>query len=245
MARRRAAALTGPAARVFRWGAAARGRRVFHPSGVLATGFLDRVAPADEGLPLASSAVVARISKAAGTPGIAPDAVGLALRVPSPQHGQDCWDILLVSAGSGVPGRMLGLRPVRSWTAVTMTTLMPLGYRDGTWWLRARLVTPVHGYGLALRSMRRAIERGRVCFELDQALGTGGFRPLADLVLTGPGRCRGAGADVSFDPIVNTAPGVVLRPRWLAELRAQAYRGSRDGRGAPAVTARADGPPDD
>ncbi|MGB3284633.1 phosphodiesterase [Mycolicibacter algericus] len=244
MARRRAAALTGPAARVFRWGAAARHRRLFHPSGVLATGFLDRVAPAGEGLPVGSSAVVARISKGLGTPGAAPDAVGLALRVPFSQHDPDCWDILLVSAGSGVFGRALGLRPVLSWAGLTMTTLMPLGYREATWWLRARLVTSVHGYGLALGSMRREIERGRVCFELDQAHGTGDFRPLADLVLTGLDQCHGACHDVSFDPIVNTAPGVVLRPRWLAALRAQAYRGSHDGRGAPPVTRRAAGRPD-
>lgn len=240
MARGRAAALTAPAARVFRWGAAARHRRLFHPSGVLATGFLDRVAPADEGLPVVSSPVVARVSKGAGTPGAAPDAVGLALRVPLSQHEPDCWDILLVSAGSGMFGRALGLRPVLSWAGLTMTTLMPLGYREDTWWLRARLVTPVHGYGLALGSIRREIERGRLCFELDQARGTGDFHPLADLVLTGLDQRH----DVSFDPIVNTAPGVVLRPRWLAELRAQAYRGSREGRGAPPVTRRAAGRPD-
>ncbi|RAU95354.1 phosphodiesterase [Mycolicibacter senuensis] len=240
MARGRTAALTAPAARVFRWGAAARHRRLFHPSGVLATGFLDRVAPADEGLPVGSSPVVARVSKGAGTPGAAPDAVGLALRVPLSQHEPDCWDILLVSAGSGMFGRALGLRPVLSWAGLTMTTLMPLGYREDTWWLRARLVTPVHGYGLALGSMRREIERGRVCFELDQARGTGDFHPLADLVLTGLDQRH----DVSFDPIVNTAPGVVLRPRWLAELRGQAYRGSREGRGAPPVTRRAAGRPD-
>lgn len=72
-------------------------------------------------------------------------------------------------------GRALGLRPVLSWAGLTMTTLMPLGYREATWWLRARLVTSVHGYGLALGSMRREIERGRVCFELDQAHGTGTF----------------------------------------------------------------------
>lgn len=228
---------------VFRWGAAARHRRFFHPAGVLATGFLDRVAPAGEGLPVGSSTVVARISKGAGTLGPVPDAVGLALRVPA-RHDQGAWDILLVSAGSGVFSRAVGLRPVMSWAGLTMTTLMPLGYREDVWWLRARLTTPVHGFGLALSSMRSEIDRGRVCFALDQAHGTGEFRPLADLVLTCSEQDDGAGRDVSFDPIVNTAPGVELRPRWLAGLRAQAYRGSRDGRGAPAVTRRAAGPRD-
>ncbi|MDD7814067.1 phosphodiesterase [Mycobacterium sp. CSUR Q5927] len=225
-----------PAAQVFRWGAAARSRRVFHPTGVLATGFLERIAPADEGLPLASSEVVARISKGAGTPGPLPDAIGLALRALAAPH--DYWDILLVSAGSGAVGRAVGLRPVVSWAGLTMTTLMPLGYRDSTWWLRARLSTPVHGFGVALGSIGDQIERDRVCFDLDQARGTAGFRPLARLVLTGLDH----GEDVSFDPVVNTAPGVHLRPRWLAELRAQAYRGSRDGRDAPAASRAGAGP---
>jgi hypothetical protein len=210
----------------------------------VATGFLERIAPADEGLPVGSSAVVTRISKAAGTPGPLPDAVGLALRVPAPQHDPGAWDILLVSAGSGVLSRAVGLRPVVSWTGLTMTTLMPLGYREGVWWLRARLTTPVHGFGLALNSMRSEIGRGRVRFTLDQAHGTGEFRPLADLVLTGIDHDHGTDEDVTYDPVVNTAPGVELRPRWLAELRAQAYRGSRDGRDAPAVTRRAADPRD-
>lgn len=225
-----------PAAQLFRWGAAARRRRFFHPAGVLATGSLERIAPPDEGLPVEPSAVVARISKGAGSPGPMPDAIGLALRVPVAQHGS--WDILLVSAGSGPLGRTVGLRPVIAWAGLTMTTLMPLDYRDGRWWLRARLTTPVHGYGLNLGAVRNQIDRDRVCFELDQAHGTAGFRPLARLVLTGldPGR------DISFDPVVNTAPGVRLRPRWLAELRARAYRGSRDGRGAPLAIRAAAGP---
>jgi hypothetical protein len=224
-----------PAAQLFRWGAAALHRRFFHPAGVLATGFLERVAPTAEGLPVESSAVAARISKGAGTPGALPDAIGLALRVPAP-HGP--WDILLVSAGSGPLGRAVGLRPVASWAGLTMTTLMPLDYQGDVWWLRARLTTPIPGYGLALGSIGNRIERDEVCFELDQAHGTAGFRPLAHLVLTGLDQ----GHDVSFDPVVNTPPDVHLRPRWLAGLRARAYRGSREGRSAPAATRPAVGP---
>jgi hypothetical protein len=37
-------------------------------------------------------------------------------------------------------------------------------------------------------------------------------------------------ADVSFDPVLNTAPGLTLYPQWLADLRAQAYERSREGR---------------
>jgi hypothetical protein len=119
-----------------------------------------------------------------------------------------------------------------------MTTLMPLDYQGGLWWLRARLTTPIPGYGLTLGSIRNRIDRDEVCFELDQAHGTAGFRPLAHLVLTGLDH----GLDVAFDPVVNTPPGVQLRPRWLAGLRARAYRGSRDGWGAPAATRPEAGP---
>jgi len=38
--------------------------------------------------------------------------------------------------------------------------------------------------------------------------------------------------DVSFDPVDNIAPGLSLYPEWLADLRARAYRRSRDGRDA-------------
>jgi hypothetical protein len=37
-------------------------------------------------------------------------------------------------------------------------------------------------------------------------------------------------ADVPFDPVINTAPGVTLYPGWLADLRARAYQRSREGR---------------
>src|SRR3954454_9391726 len=61
----------------FRWGSAIRGKRFFHPLGVVAEGVIDRVAPAGEGLPIPSSDVVARLSKAGGTPGALPDFMGL------------------------------------------------------------------------------------------------------------------------------------------------------------------------
>lgn len=223
--------MPGLVAAPFRWGAALRRRRFFHPEGVLAAGFLERVAPSQEGLPVSSSDVVGRISKGAGTPGGLPDAIGLALRLTAGQGVDGPWDVLLVSAGSGVLSRAIGLRPVVSWGELTMTTLMPLHYRASTWWLRARLVTAIAGRGLSLGSIRNHIDDHEVRFELDQACGTADFRPLAhltlDRIVTG-----GPDDDVSFDPVLNTAPGVQLRPRWLSGLRALAYRGSRDGRDA-------------
>jgi len=213
----------------FQWGSALRGRRFFHPVGVLAQGFIERTAPAADGLPLPSSEVVARVSKAAGTPGALPDFIGLAFRIAPQQEGATPWDILLVSAGSGVLARAVALRPTVSWTGRTLTSLMPLRYRGNIWWLRAQSISAVNGFGLSLDSIRQAIAGGGIDFAIDQACGRGDFAPLARLTLTG---VLDREPDVSFDPVANTAPGLSLYPQWLADLRARAYRHSRDGRDA-------------
>lgn len=213
----------------FQWGAALRGHRFFHPAGVLAEGFVERVAPAGEGLPLPSSGVVARVSKAVGTPAALPDFVGLAIRVAPQQAAATPWDILLVSAGSGVLARAAALRPTMSWAGQTLTSLMPFRYRGGVWWLRARSANGIGGFGLSLDNVRHAIEGGGMEFTIDQARGRSDFVPLARLTLTG---ALDPEPDVSFDPVANIAPGLSLYPQWLADLRARAYQRSRDGRGA-------------
>lgn len=215
----------------FEWGSALRGKRFFHPTGVLAEGHIERVAPAAQGLPIPSSDIVARVSKATGTPGALPDFIGLALRLPTPQAADKPWDILLVSSGSGVLSRALALRPATSWNGQTLTTLMPLHYQGNNWWLRAQTSSEIGGPGLSLDSVRSTLERSNIEVTLDQACGSGDFTPVARITLTtalDPERDH----DVSFDPVLNTAPGLSLHPRWLADLRARAYRHSRDGRDA-------------
>jgi hypothetical protein len=211
----------------FRWGSAIRHRRVFHPDGVFAEGLIERVAPADTGLPLSSAAVVARLSKALGTPGALPDIEGLAVRVLAQGDSPTDWDILLASAGSGVVGRSLGLRPVTTWAGQSLTSLAPLHYRDRNWWLRARILTGIAGFGLSLDAVRRHLEHSEITIELDQARAMSAFQPLARVVLTNPVPDR----HVSFDPVLHTAPGVEMYPHWLADLRAYAYAQSREGRG--------------
>ncbi|MDP7721527.1 phosphodiesterase [Mycobacterium sp. TY814] len=210
----------------FQWGSAVRGKRFFHPLGVVAHGSFERVAPDGDGLPIPSCDVVARFSKATGTPGGLPDFIGLALRVDS---GAGPWDILLVSAGSGVLTRAVALRPVSSWSGHDMTTLMPLSYGDRKWWLRARIDSGVDGAGLSLGDIRRCIDSAGVRVVLDQACGSSDFRELGRLSLTGVVELQ-PGQDVSFDPVLNTAPGVTLYPGWLADLRASTYARSRNGR---------------
>lgn len=203
----------------FQWGAAIRGKRFFHPIGVLAQGYIERVAPVGQGLPIPSSEIVARVSKAGGTPAALPDFVGLAFRLTPPESAGKPWDILLVSAGSGVLSRAVALRPVTSWNGQTLTTLMPLHYRHNNWWIRARTPGDIDGLGLSLGNIRNRLEHGNIEIALDQACGTGHFTPLGRLTLTNV--VDEGHRDVSFDPVVNTAPGVSLHPRWLADLRAR------------------------
>jgi hypothetical protein len=211
-------------------GSAIRHRRVFHPSGVLAKGRIERVAPPGVGLPIESADVLGRVSKAVGTPGALPDLIGLAWRMPPHDSAATPWDVLAVSAGSGLLTRM-ALRPTLSWTGTTMTTLMPLHRDDGWWWVKAQMTTDVAG-GLGLDSVRNQIDSGGIEFDVQQAHGTGSFEPLAVLTLTTT-IPTDEDHDVSFDPARNTTPGVELGPQWLTNLRERAYLRSRRGRRAP------------
>ncbi|WP_253900574.1 phosphodiesterase [Mycobacterium asiaticum] len=215
----------------FQWGSAIRGKRFFHPIGVVAEGSIERIAPENFGLPIPSCDVIARFSKATGTPAALPDFIGLAIRVPSGPAQAKPWDILLVSAGSGVVTRAVALRPVTSWSGQNLTTLMPLNYDGQKWWLRARIETQIDGTGVSLDDVRERISHGGVDVAIEQAQGSSDFETLGRLRLDKLADLQ-PGEDVSFDPVLNTAPGVKLFPGWLADLRASAYARSRDGRDA-------------
>lgn len=209
-------------------GAAARGRRLFHPVGVLAEGVLERTAPDGEGLPMRSSDVIGRVSKGVGTPGGAPDVAGLAFRIPPPQDLRSCgpWDVLLASTAAGT---RFGLAPVTSWSGATFSSLMPLRYRDQMWWIRARLATVIDADGLALDTIENEIGSSGIQFDIEQAPTRGGFRALAQLTLrfVDPS-CD----DIAFDPALHSDCDVELLPGWLATVRRAAYRRSRQGRDA-------------
>ncbi|MGV0644757.1 phosphodiesterase [Mycolicibacterium sp. XJ879] len=211
-----------------RLGAAIRGRRLFHPNGVMAEGLLERIAPDGEGLPMTSCDVIARVSKGIGLPGALPDVAGLAWRLPPPQdlHGCTPWDVLLAST---VANSRIVLSPVATWAGASFSSLMPLQYRDTAWWVRARLVTSLEGRGLSLDAIRDRISSDGLVFDIDQAPGTDGFRPLARLTLrhTDPST-----DDIAFDPTLHSDPDVTLLPRWLGEFRRAAYQRSRQGRDA-------------
>jgi hypothetical protein len=211
----------------FEWGSAVRHARVFHPRGVLLSGTVDRLAEEGHGLPLVSGPVIARFSKAVGLPGALPDIGGLALRVPSTDPSRPDWDVLLVTVFRGLLGRAV-LRPVTAWHGPVFSTLAPLDHDGQTWWLRATVATDVDAAGLSLDAVAAQVRAGGVRIDVEQALGTGDFSPLARVTLTGEAQA----GDVSFDPVRNRAPGVRLLPGWLNDLRESAYRRSRQGRHA-------------
>lgn len=209
-----------------RLGAALRRRRLFHPDGVLAEGILERIAPPDEGLPMPSCDVIGRVSKGIGLRGGMPDVAGLAWRIPPPQDLRSCgpWDVLLASTLAG--GRV-ALAPVRSWSGATFSSLMPMRFRDGIWWVRARLTTDIDSQGLSLDAIRDRIDSDGIDFDIEQAAGTGSFLPLARLTLR---HVDPSNDDVAFDPIMHSDDDVRMVPSWLADFRRAAYRRSREGR---------------
>ena len=216
----------------FQVGSAIRRKRIFHPVGVLANGSIERTADPGDGLPVRSSDVFGRVSKAVGLPGGLPDIVGLAWRMPPHSPAATPWDVLLASAGTGTSLRFL-LRPVSSWSGVSLSSLMPLRYNDQNWWIIARLATHISAGGVSLGSVEEQIAAGGVRFDIDQACGMEEFRPLARLTLDQVIQDDTRG--VAFDPTTHSAPGVTLFPGWLNNLRRDAYDRSRRGRdGGPA-----------
>jgi hypothetical protein len=209
-------------------GAAIRHRRLFHPVGVLAEGTLERRAAPNEGLPMVSCQVVGRVSKGVGTPGVVPDIAGVAWRMPPRLQPATPWDVLLASTTAGSIGRVI-LWPATSWSGATFSSLMPLRFEGGLWWVRARVATDIDTPGLSLDVIRDQIHSGGLDFDIDQAAGTGDFIPLARLSLR---NLLARGRDIAFDPTLHSAPSVTLAPNWLSNFRRAAYRRSREGRDA-------------
>jgi len=172
--------------------------------------------------------VIGRVSKAVGLHGALPDIAGLAWRIPPPPDLRSCspWDVLLASTLAGSAGRVI-LRPLFSWSGATFSSLMPLRFKGGLWWVRARLVTDIDAPGLSLDAIRHQIASGGVEFDIEQAAGTGGFLPLARLTLR---HLDPSCDDIAFDPTMHSDPEVELAPRWLSDFRRAAYRRSREGR---------------
>ena len=201
-------------------------RRLFHPDGVLAEGILERTAPRGEGLPINSCDVIARVSKGLGLRGALPDIAGLAWRIPPPPDLRSCspWDVLLAST---LAGTRVVLGPAKSWSGATFSSIMPLRFNGGIWWLRARLASDIDTAGLPLDAIRDQIDSAALEFAIEQAAGRGTFAPLARLTLR---HLDPSCDDIAFDPTMHSDPEVELVPHWLSDFRRMAYRRSREAR---------------
>ena len=119
------------------------------PRGVLANGTIERIAPPVKGCPWCRLRWWVGSPRVSALPGALPDIAGVAWPMPPPLPPSTPWDVLLASTTGGALGRIL-LRPVTSWSGATFSSLMPLGFRGGVWWLRARLATIIEVPGLSL-----------------------------------------------------------------------------------------------
>jgi hypothetical protein len=190
----------------------ARGRKALHPRGEVCQGVIDRQGAATTtGVPWLDDAgiddVAVRFSRSVGLRAPRPDILGLALRIPvaTSRFG----DVLLATTGTGLVGRYV-LLPARHHGSRAYTSLFP--YRTGTGPLLLAAI-PTAG------SPRQ--------FELAYSRLTGTWRSFATLEVTQTPH-RGD-LDLSFDPVLNTVPGLGSY-NWAARLRRFSYAASRRAR---------------
>src|SRR3954454_6717826 len=211
----RGAAVAGGQALRAATGALAAARpaaKPLHPEGSVVTGVLQRfgsaprtgVAWLDEP---GSDDVLARQSRAVGLPPPAPDVFGLALRVRV--QADRYADVLLATTGLGRLTRFT-LTPARTPYTRPMTTLLP--YRT--------VAGPVVLAGGPHDDAK---------VELPCAVCAGPWRPFGWLGLDADHPEAEAHAPISFDPLLNTLPGLDNYP-WVRRLREPSYLTARRSR---------------
>jgi hypothetical protein len=187
---------------------------------------------------------VARISRSAGLPDGWPDVWGLAVRVDAAQSPSGVADLMLATSFSGRASRHA--LALRRGLQTPLTCVLPYRTQSG------RLVMfGVPARSAALPSHRDELAadlaRRQLTMTLAVAQEASAWRPFATLTLggavlgTGDGRdasgedAHDGTADVSFEPVLNPLPGLVL-PEPLATIRSRAYAGARAGRDADPAT---------
>lgn len=183
-----------------------------HPYGVLCEGTVSRTgANPPSGVhwldERGEDQVLVRLSRAVGLPRPFPDIHGLALRVPV--AGGRAGDLLFATTGTGSLTRFW-LRPTMTGRH-THSTLLPYRTPAGPRVLAALPRPADDEFDLALAALGGAWRRFAV-------LRVGG---LADGARPDP--------NVTFDPVLNTVPGLQPYP-WVARLREPAYAAARRGR---------------
>jgi hypothetical protein len=186
----------------------------------------------------------ARISRSAGLPDGWPDVWGLALRVDAAQSPSGVADLMLATSFPGLATRHA--LALRRGLRAPLSCVLP--YRTASGRL---LMIGVPGRTPELPSHRDELaghlSRHRLTLTLAVAQEGSGWRPFGTLTLggavlgTGDGRdgpedgTHDGRADVSFEPVLNPLPGLVL-PEPLATIRSRSYAGARAGREADPAT---------
>ncbi|WBB66798.1 phosphodiesterase [Micromonospora sp. WMMD812] len=167
-----------------------------------------------------------RLSKGIPTPGSWPDVLGLAMRV----HVDDerPFDLLVSSSGAAPVLRALPL-PRRHF-AGTYSTIMPLRIRRRRVWLAALADPDSADLGRSLAEVAAATRADEPRLVLAVASGVGPWRPFGQVSI-GTQLSARQDATLAFDPIGNLPAGLSAAGP-MTWLRAQAYRGSREARGA-------------
>jgi hypothetical protein len=213
-AARGAAALGGQALRVATTTVAAArpAAKPLHPEGSVMTGRLQRFGGVTTGAAWLDEAgedeVLVRQSRAVGLPAVAPDIFGIAIRVPveGDRHG----DLLFASTGLGRVSRFT-LTASRSPYRRPLTTLLP--YR-----------TPAGAVVLA------AVHLDERTLDLSCAILTGPWQAFGRLRLDPDRPTTAPDQPISFDPLLNTLPGLE-NYGWVRRLREPSYLSARRSRG--------------
>ncbi len=221
-----------------------RHRKPIHPRGLVVPAHLVRHGLAGRGGPLGaafldepgSDAGIARISRSAGLPDGWPDVWGLALRLDPAQAPSGVADLLLASSFAGPAGRHA--LALRRGLQAPLTCVLPYRTAAGR---SVMIGAPERSVRLPSRrhDLAAHLAAHSVTLTLAVAEPRGPWRPFGTLTVGGAVLGTGDGhhepEDVSFEPVLNPLPGLVL-PEPLATVRSRAYGGARAGRGADPAT---------
>ncbi|MFR9750877.1 phosphodiesterase [Nocardia sp. 004] len=210
----------------FAAGARIRHARVFYPNGLHLAGRLHAETEFEPLFGSGDRAVIARLSKGAGTPGGLPDVLGLAFRVLDREDNP--WDFALATTGRGPLGRLV-ITPARGWASARYGCLLP--YRidsSAPIWFFAE-PDPDQPLSASLEAMATHLGEDLVSFTLTASRIGAPPQRLAELTLR-----HAESAEYRtdyFDPMLNHPPEVEIFPKAIGRIRELAYIGSRSGRG--------------
>ncbi len=213
---RAAASATMASAGLFAALSRIRGKRFFHPEGIICEGTLTFL-ETDLALPFSGmTSVLARLSRGAGLPGRLPDVFGLAVKLPQFDH-----DFLLATSGNAPLTRHL-LLPAAGVFKLPYSSVLPYELGDQLVVFGARADDALRqGEASAISEIRAVIASKRLRFDLTVAgVGSSKSKTFGSLVLD-----QIHDEEIEFNPWNCRPP---LRPAGpLNRLRLETYRASQ------------------